>query len=100
MGVLLINNALENPATLLITLLDGDGTPVEGPAAELKLEAGQMVFGAVASIFPDMKTKSSVGSIKVQKRDGTDYVMGMGLRFGPGGLVPIQAMSAGVFPAQ
>lgn len=100
MGLLLINTSIDDVAILKVTLLEYDGVPVEGAQVHLKLEGGQMVFAPVSALFEGKQTRLSVGSLQVEKVEGTDFVTGMGLRIGAGGVVPIQSMSAGAFPVQ
>lgn len=100
MGLLLINTSVEDLAIFKVTLLDYDGAPVEGAVVHLKLEGGQMVLAPVSALFEGKQTRLSVGSLQVEKVEGTNYVTGMGMRIGAGGVVPIQSMSAGTFPVQ
>lgn len=89
-NLILINSDLELTATLRISVFDLNGTNLG--AATQTLQPGEQRISLLDELFPDFK--SDYGLVTVEKIDGTDWVTGSMLNFGPGGALSFQGATA------
>ena len=89
-NLILINTDLDLTATFRVTLFDLNGTSLG--AVTQTLQPGEQRISLLDDVFPDFK--ADLGLVTVEKIDGTDWVTGSMLTFGPSGPVSFQGATA------
>lgn len=89
-SLILINTDLDLAATFRVSVFDSNGTKL-GDATQT-LQPGEQRITALNDTFPDLKF--DFGLVAVEKIDGTDWVTGSMLTFGPGGPISFQGATA------